>query len=81
MFIGVLGQQVDAFIMPVAPHAAVMPGRYLYTGKFLTLMHDIKPIYLLDTALMNNLGRIYRSYQSFGLLYSSDTSHQSKQVY
>ena len=26
------GQEVDAFIMPVAPHAAVMPGRYLYTG-------------------------------------------------
>ena len=26
------GQAVDAFIMPVAPHAAVMPGRYLYTG-------------------------------------------------
>ena len=26
------GQDVDAFIMPVAPHAAVMPGRYLYTG-------------------------------------------------
>lgn len=26
------GQEVDAFIMPVAPHAAVIPGRYLYTG-------------------------------------------------
>lgn len=26
------GQDVDAFIMPVAPHAAVIPGRYLYTG-------------------------------------------------
>ncbi|KAF1832858.1 general amidase [Decorospora gaudefroyi] len=26
------GREVDAFIMPVAPHAAVMPGRYLYTG-------------------------------------------------
>jgi amidase len=25
-------QEVDAFIMPVAPHAAVIPGRYLYTG-------------------------------------------------
>ncbi|OAQ96063.1 hypothetical protein LLEC1_03506 [Akanthomyces lecanii] len=25
-------QDVDAFIMPVAPHAAVVPGRYLYTG-------------------------------------------------
>jgi amidase len=29
---GTDGQDVDAFIMPVAPHAAVMPGRYLYTG-------------------------------------------------
>ncbi len=26
------GHDVDAFIMPVAPHAAVIPGRYLYTG-------------------------------------------------
>ncbi|KAL2071771.1 hypothetical protein VTL71DRAFT_13006 [Oculimacula yallundae] len=26
------GQEIDGFIMPVAPHAAVMPGRYLYTG-------------------------------------------------
>lgn len=26
------GQEVDAFIMPVAPHAAVMPGRYFYTA-------------------------------------------------
>jgi len=26
------GQDVDAYIMPVAPHAAIMPGRYLYTG-------------------------------------------------
>lgn len=26
------GRAVDAFVMPVAPHAAVMPGRYLYTG-------------------------------------------------
>ncbi|KAH9833351.1 general amidase [Teratosphaeria destructans] len=26
------GQAVDAVIMPVAPHAAVLPGRYLYTG-------------------------------------------------
>ncbi|KAF1732290.1 Acetamidase [Beauveria bassiana] len=25
-------QEVDGFIMPVAPHAAVIPGRYLYTG-------------------------------------------------
>ncbi|KAF2749743.1 general amidase [Sporormia fimetaria CBS 119925] len=26
------GQDVDAFVMPVAPHAAVIPGCYLYTG-------------------------------------------------
>jgi amidase len=26
------GQEVDAFIMPVAPHAAVIPEHYLYTG-------------------------------------------------
>ncbi|KAK3331484.1 amidase signature domain-containing protein [Apodospora peruviana] len=26
------GQIVDAVIMPVAPHAAVVPGRYFYTG-------------------------------------------------
>lgn len=26
------GQEVGAFVMPVAPHAAVIPGRYLYTG-------------------------------------------------
>ncbi|KAM3518196.1 hypothetical protein MY4038_010156 [Beauveria bassiana] len=25
-------QEVDGFIMPVAPHAAVIPGRFLYTG-------------------------------------------------
>ena len=29
---GADGQDVDAFIMPVAPHAAVIPGRYLYDG-------------------------------------------------
>lgn len=26
------GDVVDAFIMPVAPHAAVIPGKYYYTG-------------------------------------------------
>lgn len=29
---GEAGQAVDAFIMPVAPHAAVIPGRYVYYG-------------------------------------------------
>ena len=27
------GQIVDAVIMPVAPHAAVIPGKYYHTGK------------------------------------------------
>ena len=27
------GQLVDAVIMPVAPHAAVIPGKYYFTGK------------------------------------------------
>lgn len=26
------GQEVDAIIMPVAPHAAVIPGRYYHLG-------------------------------------------------
>lgn len=26
------GQIVDAVIMPVAPHAAVIPGKYYHTG-------------------------------------------------
>lgn len=28
-----IGQIVDAVIMPVAPHAAVIPGKYYHTGK------------------------------------------------
>ena len=28
-----LGQEVDAVIMPVAPHAAVIPGKYYHTGQ------------------------------------------------
>jgi amidase len=32
-----LSQEADAFIMPVAPHAAVIPGRYLYTGEHFSL--------------------------------------------
>ena len=28
----VTGQVVDAVIMPVAPHAAVIPGKYYHTG-------------------------------------------------
>lgn len=27
------GRPADAFIMPVAPHAAVIPGKYYYYGK------------------------------------------------
>lgn len=27
------GQIVDAVIMPVAPHAAVIPGKYYHVGK------------------------------------------------
>ena len=28
------GLLVDAVIMPVAPHAAVIPGKYYHTGEF-----------------------------------------------
>jgi len=28
------GQVVDAVVMPVAPHAAVIPGKYYHTGRF-----------------------------------------------
>lgn len=29
------GQLVDAVIMPVAPHAAVIPGKYYHTGQYM----------------------------------------------
>ena len=32
----VAGQLVDAVIMPVAPHAAVIPGKYYHTGKHMS---------------------------------------------
>lgn len=31
------GQTVDAVIMPVAPHAAVIPGKYYHTGEIVSL--------------------------------------------
>jgi hypothetical protein len=31
------GQIVDAVIMPVAPHAAVIPGKYYDTGQFMLI--------------------------------------------
>lgn len=40
----IAGQLVDAVIMPVAPHAAVIPGKYYHTGKLL-------PGYLLHALL------------------------------
>ena len=33
------GQLVDAVIMPVAPHAAVIPGKYYHTGETSSLFH------------------------------------------
>lgn len=32
----IIGQIIDAVIMPVAPHAAVIPGKYYHTGKSIT---------------------------------------------
>jgi hypothetical protein len=53
------GQEVDAFIMPVAPHAAVMPGRYLYTGlptdSCASFLEDSLIFELLNAALVVNL--------------------------
>ncbi|KAK0386104.1 hypothetical protein NLU13_5941 [Sarocladium strictum] len=49
-------QEVDAFIMPVAPHAAVVPGRYLYTGytevvNLLDYTASVIPITTADKAI------------------------------
>lgn len=35
-----LGQIVDAVLMPVAPHAAVIPGKYYHGGRYSTLLLD-----------------------------------------
>ena len=31
------GQIVDAVVMPVAPHAAVIPGKFYHTGQFVSI--------------------------------------------
>jgi amidase len=32
------GQPIDGWIVPVAPHAAVMPGRYLHIGQSVRML-------------------------------------------
>jgi amidase len=40
------GQIVDAVIMPVAPHAAVIPGKYYHTGAY--PLREPSPIFKED---------------------------------
>ena len=47
------GQIVDAVIMPVAPHAAVIPGKYYHTGEF----PDLGLLRCLESMLTNIMAK------------------------
>ena len=67
------GHAVDAVIMPVAPHAAVIPGKFYHTGEFwmcsrvINMGNDVEWQY-----------RIYRSNESDELFGRRDSRHTSR---
>ncbi|KAK5454293.1 hypothetical protein LTS15_006293 [Exophiala xenobiotica] len=75
-------QEVDAFIMPVAPHAAVMPGRYLYTGytEVLNLL-DYSAAVVPVTRADRNVDIFDESYKPFNDLDEKNWKGYDAEVY
>ena len=55
------GKVVDAVIMPVAPHAAVIPGKFYHTGE--TLLSNVINL----TANIERVASVHRGHESHEL--------------